>query len=687
MSVMFDDFENDIISNQMRPKPLWEINLKNEEELLKWASEDFTIKSDNAMGRNKIYIENLFLYKGVHFRSQDSRDLLFNDKIPSARNPKIVANFIYDNVESRVSKLTRYRPSIFVMPANDEFSDKVKAKVVKMAIDSRWYTVDIDGVFRELERMADIYGEGYLCIEWDKDAGEELPANKRLRDAGETKEVVRQGDIVYRLVTPDRIYPEKRRFWCDVNHYTEIDYINVDELKKMYPKKADDIKEGGRKVFDLTSFESNTSDNDVMVMTITHKKHKFLPKGAVIKCTMDTILEVKEYDYPCEGFPFVRQSDIDVVGELHGRSFIGNIKQQQRHYNAIASMIARNHNQVASPKWVAPKGTIEHKKLDNGISLLEYRGAVPPQLMQLNPTSREFFDYMDKLEEKIGQFSGIFKVSRGEPPAGVKSGIALQFLDEQENERATTRISKRNTVIVEAAKRTAALMGEYYLEDDERMIRILGKGGEFLISRLENVDLSGPHDIRIQKASALPESRVARTETIINIKEAFPNLIEDELVLDLLDLSQDKKFKNIATANVNSAEAENEMMLQGESIDEPQEWEDHIIHYRVHVIEMQSSSFKKLPQEIKAMFVEHITATEYLMWQRSQKNPLFAQQLLTVKEYPIFFSAPTQQDMVAPVEPKQQQSLMPPGQMPVDEEFVAEQPVANVDQTAASAAQ
>jgi hypothetical protein len=37
-----------------------------------------------------------------------------------------------------------------------------------------------------------------------------------------------------------------------------------------------------------------------------------------------------------------------------------------------------------------------------------------------------------KLENYIGKMSGVYGVSRGEPPVGVTASVAMQFLDEQE---------------------------------------------------------------------------------------------------------------------------------------------------------------------------------------------------------------------------------------------------------------
>ena len=159
-SVTFDDFDNAEFDDAIKERPLWTVKnidkKPDEEDLLKWVNDDFRNKERRAWTRNRTYRENLCLYKGVHYKSQHSRDLQFIQDKKTDRQPRIVINHIYDMVETRVSKLTRFRPNINVLPANDEYNDKQNARTVKDLINTRWYEVDIDTIFRDLERSTGI---------------------------------------------------------------------------------------------------------------------------------------------------------------------------------------------------------------------------------------------------------------------------------------------------------------------------------------------------------------------------------------------------------------------------------------------------------------------------------------------------------------------------------------------------
>lgn len=686
-SVTFDDFDNNEDSNASKQKPLWTVDLKDDKKVLEWMKKDYDTKERRARTRNRTYRENLCLFKGIHYKSQDSRDLQFENGRRVDRNPKIVINHIYDLVQTTVSKMTRFRPNIVVSPANqDEWADGQNARTIKSLIDSRWYEVEIDSIYTQLELVTDIFGDAYGMVEWDKQEGGIDPAFERVAKTGTTeiemddgsKKKVNprraRGDVGYTIRTPDRVWPQHKKQWKDVQHVTLIDYWDVEELKAAYPDHAADIKVNGHAAYDIVTMEDFDTSTQVLVMTLIHPPSEFLPEGRWIICTHDVTLSNEKYKYDHGRMPFFRQSDIDVPGELHGRSSISLIRQPQMHFNNLASGIARNHGLASAPKWVVPKGAVEISSLGNDSTVVQFKGPVGPQLVSYSPTSPEIFGYMDKLEVYMEKLKGIHAVSRGTPPTGVTSAVGMEFLDEQENERATARIARRNRCITECAQLTASLMGQHYKESDERFIKVTGENHEISMEAYKGADFSKPYDIRIQKGSFLPETKGMRYKAIVEMSTAFPAIFPPEVVVSLLDLALDQKFKDMASVSVKAAEYENSMLSKGKMIAEPGSYEDHLTHYKLHLIDMQRESFKLLPKEIQKAKQEHISTTEYLIWDKAQRNPLFAQLLSTqFPLFPVFFDPGD----VAPVNPMQNsplaQKAMAQGQAPLPTEPPVEQ--------------
>src|SRR5690606_8781943 len=69
---------------------------------------------------------------------------------------------------------------------------------------------------------------------------------------------------------------------------------------------------------------------------------------------------------------------------------------------------------------------------------------------------------------------------------------------------------------------------------------------------------------------------------------------------------------------------------------EPAEFEDHLVHYRTHLMAMREASYKDLPQEIRDRFELHVEATELLMEKRAIQSKAFLAALIEIPEYPMF---------------------------------------------------
>lgn len=667
MQYSFDELDSFSRMNVKDQKPIWTLPFdrspESDDEVLKWLRIMFENAKLRAQPRIRNWRDNVALYKGIHYRTMEVRNQDFRRDMGdrTIRNPKIVVNHVYNMVETKVAKMSRYRPSVAVLPTNNEWEDKCNTKTVKMLVDNRWYEVDIDSFFRDGQRVCYIYGTAFLRVWWNQDDGPLHPFVRELTEKGvpltalsETGESVKDrdgkevkierapkvGDVGYEVVTPDFVYPEEKYRWQDVNYLTHVEFVPLEEVRFDYPELAEKIHITKEFKFDLDTFEERSPLTETQVRTTWIKPNKYLPSGKVIKWTEDIILEVTDFPFEHGELPFIPWTDIDVPNECLGRSFIGNIRQLQRHFNNLASGIARNHGLASAPKWVMPAGACRIADLGNDATVVEFKGPMAPQLMSMNPTGVEVFNYMKELRQMIMEGSEVQGISMGQPPAGIRAGVALQFLDEQEQERQNNGVAKRNSIIRKVFKMTAALMRQFYDDEDGRMIRILGKDNGYLLKQFKKADLTEAYDVRMQNSSSLPDSKATKIQTILDLKMGFPTLLKDEQVIDMLDLGTSEAFIDSATVAIKSAESENAAMLAGEEVVEPKPWEDLIVHYDIHIKALQERAFKEeVPSEYQRELVEHIQATEYLMVEKANRSGIFKTLIMQrFPQFPIFFT-------------------------------------------------
>lgn len=665
----FDDFystENQ--ANALEVKPFqFRDDPKDKKKTREWLVEQFDKMEKNAHSRFITYRRYQALYKGLHWRYYDARDVNRETNY-SQRKPRMVMNFIKRNVDMKVAQMARLKSNITLIPNNDEQDDINNAKACKMLIDARAEQIGLEQLHQLGDEIKYIFGHCFTFVEWDPECGPLHPAyikaKKEKRKVPKLDEKgkpikgkyvdgeIHIGDVKVEPLGPDRVFVELgKEKWEKVDYIYKVEWIHIDALKGEYPQHAEEIQENRRNLFDYETSELTRPIDMVMVRTFYHRKTKHLPEGAIIRHTDDVILEWKPLHYDHGKLPCVPDTDIDIYGEFWGRSFIYLIEQAQRMYNNIQSAVARDYNIGSAPKWMVPKGSCDIQNINNEFTIVEFTGPVAPKLVESKPTSNQAFEVQDRLEAKIGDLSAIHDISRGEVPTGVTANSALRFLDEQESQRIIVQERKRKKRVVDVARMMMDVMGQYYTATDGRTVRILGDNNEFLIKSMKKARFSEIYDVKLQNSPALPDTKTGKIAAIIDLNTATQTdpIFGKEEVVNMLDLGMDDAFKSKATVAVTAAKTTIDELLDGNAVPEPQIWEDLLVQYPIFVREMQSFSFKtKVKAEVVEAFSEHVKMMEALMYRKAQKNQMYAQKVAMMDDFPIFFNIPAPVPAAAP---------------------------------------
>lgn len=682
-NTFFDNVTEDNYDVNRPDKPIWTINKEDHKALLQWlkGEKDYLVEANRI--RFETIKKNLLIYKGIQYTSQETRQDTrerWDDR--SRALQKVVVNAVYDVVESRIAKRVKYRPAVSIMPTTDELEDKFGAKECEALIEHIQYREKFaDDIINRWVMYTDVMGEAYLFILWDENKGDLHPAYKSLY-----KDKVEKGEKVQLLgsngqpeldSTGKPIYVEKEIYIGDVSYelestlnvllektddYEKSKYLfrkkleHVEELRAKYPASAHLIKANNNaEYYDFESGQNKQGKNMSVVYKFYHKRCEFLPKGLEICFTDDAILHVADFPFKHKRLPCVRLTDIDRPGELHGDSIINHIKPLAGLRNTLLNVAVRNNILVGHPKWMMPAGAAKLESLGNDITIVQYKGPVAPQLVTANPSPPELYKLYEDLKMEILQAGQLTGVSHGEPPPGIKAGVALQFLNEQENERFNRPVLKFGAAIEDVAEMTLDVCASKYEPNDERMVQVLGKNNAWY-QRVFNIrNLSRKYDIRVQNSTALPREKPARMQTLLELNERFPDKISGDMVLDLMDLAQDKKFMNVTTKSVNVSEWENEQLLKPDTSDEevekmdPQEYEDHLTHWRVHAIQARDWNFKYKSGPIEQdRFGSHVMAHEMLMWEKAKLDQGYAAKLAALEGWPMFYKPDLPQPAIPP---------------------------------------
>lgn len=660
----FDDIDDTIEESNLKPFALRDDT--SEDGTLKWLNENFNYLEKSARPRLEKYIKWAAMYKGDHYGSGYTGD---DPRIhrENSKRPKVVDNFIMEFIDARVSQLARMGSNFAAIPWNNEIGDENVAKACEKLLRARCDELDFDKLQRDADRVKFKYGTSFIKVFWDMEKGPEHPdytALKKIYDGNIPKSILKElpattvGDVCVEVVTPDKIYPDR---WATswkkgkITHVDEIEWVNIYELKEEYKNKADLIDENTRFYMDTDSMIASVPKDKVQVRHFYHPPTKFLPEGAYIKYCDGCILESTAYKDNHGQFPFIEDFDIGLEDEerLFGLPRISQIEQMQRQYNNISSSHARDLGAGSAPKWLVPKGSVDFRSINNEFTLVEYRGAVPPQLVKGNPISSDSLIIQDRIEKRMGKKMTVYDISRGEVPAGITANSALRFLDEQESQVIADSEKTRKTRVLRTYRKMASIMGQYYKPEDGRTLRVLGKQNEYMIEDMKKADFTKVYDIQLQNTSALPDTKTGKISAIIDLNAATQAdpIFRREDIVNMLDMATDETFKEETTYSLDSARMIYNKLVNGEKVPEPEMHDDLIVYYTTMFRAIQSYRFKTaVMAENQQLVYEYIRTIEGLIFLKAQKNQKLAMEIQTLDYYPSFFELPDLSNAPTPQE-------------------------------------
>lgn len=680
-----DFFSKDLSNSGTKPQsPFFTVKDAPKEELLEWLHQEIANREryhDAFFGQCQTHLK---AYMNGYYRHGRQTDSTSDLAVPFRRTTKYTVNHLFEMTERLVSKMTRIKPAVEVLPANDEFEDQNSAKAVKLLIKHLWYVNDVDFLLQKVHRHKYIFGETFLNVEWDKDKGDLHPDYITVRNAAQAKNreidkkvlkelKIRVGDVCYKQILPWNVLMEMCDDYDKVENVIVKEVMPVAKVQAMFPEMAKQIAfKQGVKEFNLKSMKKEALQSEIILYTLYQKDTRQVLGGRKICFIHDLILMDEELPFSHGNLPMLRLTDLDIPGQLHGMSRYVQALPIQNANNNINQNTMKNEFLMSAPKWVMPRGACKVEQLGNGRTVIQYQGPIAPQLVQSNPTNQTTLLLTDRTREELGTIMSAHPVSSGQPPQGIESGVALQFLNEQETVRSASDIAKHNNFVKDVAIRTISVAGDNYQMDDGRMLRILGKENKHLLKFFDAANLHKDYDVRIQNSSALPESKAARMERILMTMQYGANLFTPERWAELLEFGSTEKMHTLATEAIHSAESTVQDILEGIPVADPEAWEDLITHLRIFYKALQKRSFKEeVPLERREMLKLYTETLERLASEKAQVNPLFSAKLAQLEMFPIFWQAPVPAS-------RQQQELMVQGQTnrgePVTGQIPADEP-------------
>ncbi len=552
---------------------------------------------------------------------------------------KEVYNHIAPIVETRLSKLSRVKPTIIVRPANGEDDSIASASLATKLVSVVLKENNMTSLLAESNYWSEITGSSFFKIAWNGEKGNII----------DKKTMVKEGDVSLAICSPFEIYPEDVSI-VEIdkqNSIMQAKVLTTDEVKTIFgmdvePSEVDimgfqsSLSLGGFKYSGATNtIVSEKSNDSVLVIEYYQKPSARYPNGrftiiAGNKLIFDGDLPFVNGENETYSYPFVKQVCIENIGSFFGSSVVERIIPVQRAYNAVKNRKHEYMNRIAMGVLAVEDGSVDTDNLEEeglypGKVLVYRQGSAPPVMLNYGQVPNEFSREEEKLLSEFVMISGVSEVTTySQVPSNVASGTAISLLLEQDD----TRIS----LTADSVKNAVKLIGKQILRlykqfaKVPRIKRIVGENGDVEIHAFSSQNIDS-EDIAFEAVNEIEDTLSTRRAMVYDLLNfglfadengVMPNRTKTK-IFDLLGFGNWEEGRDLDDMHIKKAQREN-LMFETENC-VPDIVDNHRLHIDEHTKLCVSSPCQN-NAELHQKVSKHIQEHEQLMSLKSGVNAL-----------------------------------------------------------------
>lgn len=605
---------------------------KIEDLLVKEVLEDFNIRQHERKSFENTWQLNLNFFMGNQYCYISPTGEIMDMGKQYFWQEKEVYNHIANLIEVRLSKLSRVRPSLTVVPFSDDERDIACAKTSKKILKSVSHSLNISKILSQGTMWSEICGTVFYKVDWNNNLGKVIGKN-------EVGVEIKEGDIEISVISPFEIYPDSNTY-NNVEDCMSIIYarsFHKDVVKNIWGVEVEgqdvDVYSldslsvtGGLGYTTLSnSMAKKLKKDQVIVLEKYEKPTLEYPNGRLIIIAGDKLIYNGELPYLNKaenqrGFPFIKQTSIPTPNCFWGTSIIERCIPVQRAFNAIKNRKHEFINRLTMGILSVEDGSVDIENLEEeGLSpgkVLIYRqGSNSPKLLSSDSLPVDFQSEENALLNEFINISGVSDlIGSSGITSGNVSGIALQLLIEQDEIKLVSSAEEIRYSAKEIAKQILRLYKQYAIVSHTS--RLIGDNGSIELFYWKGSDINS-EEVIFETENEMNETLAQKRSMIFEILNA--GLLHDEngtlsnsmrsKVLEQLGFGIWETSQDIKALQTNNATKENLQLVTDIKIKEPQEIDDHSIHISEHIAFMLGNEFDKASKKnsnINELLLEHI---------------------------------------------------------------------------------
>lgn len=526
---------------------------------------------------------------------------------------KQIFNHIAPIIESRISKLSANFPQFDVIPSSSQQEDVKVAKLAKCILNKCYSDKKLLPVINKATVYSEIFGTSFYKIVWDE----------------------KQQDVDVQCISPYEIYPDSNTAQ-DIENCQSIIHAKVYTTLQIKNIWGVDVDEEEVNVYDFSSnsnFSFSASAQSRRGCAVVLERYEApnadMPNGRLCVVCQNKILYLGELPYKNlldgkRGFPFVKQTSLDIPNCFWGTSVIERLIPIQISYNAVKNRKHEYINRLSMGVLCVEDGSVDVESLqEDGLvpgKVLVYRqGSSLPQFLQTEKLPSDFEQEEERLLAEFSNIGGSGMISSSTMSKNL-SGTALELLVEQDNEKLKFAMQNINVAVTNIANQILRLYKQFAIMP--KLISISNDNGEVETFYWNKLDISSSEII----ASTMPNKESTlkeRKQELLKLLNAGllqdkDGKIDETTRLKLLEQFGFGIFDDgVDVRSLHKAKAEKEnlsLLKDGKADILP--IDDHQTHISVHTAFVLSREFdeeRNKNPEIITLFLEHIEKHKELL--------------------------------------------------------------------------
>ncbi len=532
-------------------------------------------------------------------------------------------NHIAPTIDTRLARLAKVRPTLEVRAFSDSEADIKTARLSSSILKSVRNRLDFGKIVSRACLWSETCGTSFYKVIWNFDDGNVIGTD-------ETGHSLKEGDVNVIALSPFEVYPDSltAESMDEVKSIIHAKAVPVSEIKERYG-----VELPGREVseFPLVPFSQAggwkkptdsaahpvLEDAEIVIERYTRPTEEY-PDGRLEIVAGNALLyegplPYRNKDRGERTFPFIRQTCIPLAGSFYGTCVVDRMIPLQRAYNAVRNRKHEFLNRLSMGVIAVEDGSVDADELsEEGLypgKVLVYRqGSTAPTFLECGSMPSEFHEEEERISDEFVLVSGMSEISRNSAnPTHVTSGVGLQILLDQDQNRMQMSIESVERAIKEAGKQILHLYKQF--ASAGRMLRMTGTGGDTELFWFSASDISADDvqfDTGYERTTEEMREEILKLLDLGLLKNEEGALDDDtrNRVLEALGYGSLENARDISSLHLKKAEKENLILAQRDV--EADVYDDHALHITEHMRYLLSGGEEN--EAVKERVLRHINS-------------------------------------------------------------------------------